>query len=251
MALSFAIEDKGILPDRMIAALAAAGGILPASRIRARPDPAGEPGSAAWRRRLPRARELPARLDHGGPAHRRIEAARVRARPTAPCWRPAASISCRCWKAWRCPRIFPPPPIRKARPAGSTCLPASSPTRRAASTASRAGYHGPLYAEISARARFRCWCAKARACRKSVSATATRCSMPRRCARCMRASGWSMRRADVSEGVAVGVDLSGLGPGGLVGYRAKRHTGLIDVERRGGYTVLDFWEPMQARPTRA
>ena len=57
--------------------------------------------------------------------------------------------------------------------------------------------------------------------------------------------------ADVSEGVAVGVDLSGLGPGGLVGYRAKRHTGLIDVERRGGYAVLDFWEPMQARPDKS
>ena len=57
--------------------------------------------------------------------------------------------------------------------------------------------------------------------------------------------------ADVGEGVAVGVDLSGLGPGGLVGYRAKRHTGLIDVERRAGYAVLDFWEPMQARPDKS
>src|SRR5262249_56923983 len=53
--------------------------------------------------------------------------------------------------------------------------------------------------------------------------------------------------ADVSEGIAVSVDLSGLGPDGLVGYRAKRHTGLIDVERRAGYDVGDFWEPMQSR----
>jgi len=29
VALSFAVEDKGILPDRMIAALAASGAILP------------------------------------------------------------------------------------------------------------------------------------------------------------------------------------------------------------------------------
>src|SRR5690242_20280186 len=43
--------------------------------------------------------------------------------------------------------------------------------------------------------------------------------------------------ADVSEGVLFSVDLSGLGPGGLVGYRAKRHTGLIDVERRAAYSV--------------
>ena len=53
--------------------------------------------------------------------------------------------------------------------------------------------------------------------------------------------------ADVGEGIAVGVDLSGLGPGGLVGYRAKRHTGVIDVERRAGYDLGDFWEPMVAR----
>ena len=31
-----------------------------------------------------------------------------------------------------------------------------------------------------------------------------------------------------------------MGPGGLVGYRAKRHTGLIDVESRGGYAVARF-----------
>ena len=50
------------------------------------------------------------------------------------------------------------------------------------------------------------------------------------------------------------VDLSGkLAPAhagcadGIVGYRAKRHTGLIDVERRAGYAVLDFWEPIAAR----
>jgi dCTP deaminase len=54
-------------------------------------------------------------------------------------------------------------------------------------------------------------------------------------------------QADVGEGIAVGVDLGGLGPEGLVGYRAKRHTGLIDVERRGGYEVGEFWEPMRAR----
>jgi dCTP deaminase len=56
--------------------------------------------------------------------------------------------------------------------------------------------------------------------------------------------------ADVGEGIAVGVDLSGF-DNGLVGYRAKRHTGLIDVERRGGYDLADFWEPMHARKDRS
>jgi dCTP deaminase len=53
--------------------------------------------------------------------------------------------------------------------------------------------------------------------------------------------------ADVTDGIAVGVDLAGLGPDNLVGYRAKRHTGLIDVEKREGHAVADFWEPIEAR----
>jgi dCTP deaminase len=53
--------------------------------------------------------------------------------------------------------------------------------------------------------------------------------------------------ADLADGIAVGVDLSGEFAGGLIGYRAKRHTGLIDVDLRGGYEVADFWEPMTAR----
>jgi len=53
--------------------------------------------------------------------------------------------------------------------------------------------------------------------------------------------------ADLAGGaVAVSVDLSG-SYGGLAGFRAKRHTGLIDVDRRGGYDVADFWEPLEAR----
>src|SRR5262249_62071986 len=43
---------------------------------------------------------------------------------------------------------------------------------------------------------------------------------------------------------------TGPGPPGRVGYRANRHTGLIDVERRAGYEVDDFWEPMRARKER-
>jgi dCTP deaminase len=52
--------------------------------------------------------------------------------------------------------------------------------------------------------------------------------------------------ADLGGGaVAVSVDLSGR-YAGLAGFRAKRHTGLIDVDKRGGYDVLDFWEPLAA-----
>jgi len=53
--------------------------------------------------------------------------------------------------------------------------------------------------------------------------------------------------ADLSNGVALSVDLSGKSANGFVGYRAKRHTGVVDVDRRAGYLVDDFWEPMRAR----
>jgi dCTP deaminase len=36
------------------------------------------------------------------------------------------------------------------------------------------------------------------------------------------------------------------GPGGLVGYRAKPHTGVIDLTRIGAHEVADFWEEVRA-----
>lgn len=45
-------------------------------------------------------------------------------------------------------------------------------------------------------------------------------------------------------GVAVSVDLAGFD--GLIGYRAKRHTGLIDVDRPRAHPARDFWEPLEA-----
>jgi dCTP deaminase len=60
--------------------------------------------------------------------------------------------------------------------------------------------------------------------------------------------------AVMGEGVAVSVDLSGSGTqngAGIVGYRAKRHTAVIEVERRAAYEVADFWEPIAARADRS
>jgi dCTP deaminase len=50
-------------------------------------------------------------------------------------------------------------------------------------------------------------------------------------------------------GVAVSVDLSDFGKG-YAGFRAKRHTGLIDVDKRAGYDVMDFWEPIAAHSSK-
>jgi dCTP deaminase len=44
-------------------------------------------------------------------------------------------------------------------------------------------------------------------------------------------------------GIALSIDLSG-GPDRLIGYRAKHHTGLVDVDRKAAYDVPEFWEPL-------
>jgi dCTP deaminase len=46
------------------------------------------------------------------------------------------------------------------------------------------------------------------------------------------------------------VDLAGDPETGLVGYRAKRHAGLIDVDRTGAYELSDYWEPVYANKAR-
>jgi dCTP deaminase len=51
--------------------------------------------------------------------------------------------------------------------------------------------------------------------------------------------------ADIREGIALSVDLAG-DPSGLVGYRAKRHTGVVDVDVPGACAVSEYWEPIRA-----
>jgi dCTP deaminase len=122
------------------------------------------------------------------------------------------------------------------------------------------GYHGPLYAEISPRTfpilvrmgsrlsqlRFRHGNAL-------LDAGALRVLHARE--RLVDDAA-----ADVSEGIAVSVDLSAslscsLKPAGaeagVVGFRAKHHTGLIDIERRAGYEIADFWEAIHSRKDRS
>ncbi|MCB1515195.1 MAG: 2'-deoxycytidine 5'-triphosphate deaminase, partial [Hyphomicrobiaceae bacterium] len=49
--------------------------------------------------------------------------------------------------------------------------------------------------------------------------------------------------ADIQGGIALSVDLVGDSTG-LVGYRAKRHTGLVDVDAPGSCALSDYWEPI-------
>ncbi|MCC6473239.1 MAG: 2'-deoxycytidine 5'-triphosphate deaminase [Burkholderiales bacterium] len=47
-------------------------------------------------------------------------------------------------------------------------------------------------------------------------------------------------------GLPVTVDVRGEKTDGLIGFRAKNHTGLIDIDKVGAYEVTDFWDPVYA-----
>jgi len=108
------------------------------------------------------------------------------------------------------------------------------------------GYQGPLYAEISpktfpvlVREGSRLSQLRLRRGDATLDAEALRA---------LHARERLVDRAEavMGEAVAVSVDLSGTA-GGIVGYRAKRHTAVIEVERRAAYDIADFWEPIAAR----
>jgi dCTP deaminase len=52
--------------------------------------------------------------------------------------------------------------------------------------------------------------------------------------------------AVISSGLAFSVDLRPAS-GDLLGYRAKPHSGVIDLDRIGHYAPADFWEPLAAQ----
>jgi dCTP deaminase len=53
--------------------------------------------------------------------------------------------------------------------------------------------------------------------------------------------------ANIDNGLALTIDLSGGSSAQPVGFRAKRHAGLVDVDKKAALEVLDFWEPIWQR----
>lgn len=54
------------------------------------------------------------------------------------------------------------------------------------------------------------------------------------------------REAVIDDGLVLTVDTQG--QGGVIAWKARAHTGLVDVERIGHYEPEDYWEPVAARP---
>jgi dCTP deaminase len=47
-------------------------------------------------------------------------------------------------------------------------------------------------------------------------------------------------------GIALSIDLAG-DKDGLIGYRGKHHTAVVDVDKKAEHDLFDFWEPLHSR----
>ncbi|MBI3701703.1 MAG: 2'-deoxycytidine 5'-triphosphate deaminase [Afipia sp.] len=251
MTFTLPSDANGILPDRMIAAMADAGLIVPAYPfVESQIQPASldlRLGETAFR---VRASFLP------GPdstVAERIDELKLHEIDLSD----GAVLETNC--VYIVPLLeslaLPPSVLAAANPKSSTgrldvfTRVIADGTRRFDMIA--AGYHGPLYAEISPktfpvllREGSRLSQIRFRTGHPLLDNDALEDLHARE--RLVDADD-----ADLKGGLALSVDLSGEGSDGFVGYRAKRHTGVIDVDRRSGYTVGEFWEPIRARPDRS
>ena len=60
--------------------------------------------------------------------------------------------------------------------------------------------------------------------------------------------GGATIRDDATGAIGVSLDVDGAGEGDLVGWRARKFAGLIDVDLKNHYDPLEFWEPIHANP---
>jgi dCTP deaminase len=250
MPLTFAPADSGILPDRMIAELAADGGIrahYPFAPGQIQPASLDlRLGAIAYR---VRASFLPG---PGTTVAQRINELKLHEFPLSS----GAVLETGC--------VYIVPLIERLNlPSGIAAAtnPKSSTGRldvftRVIADETRGfdrvapGYSGPLYAEISpktfpilVREGTRLSQLRLRRGDAALSAEALRA---------LHASERLVDRTEavMGDGISVSIDLAGFaanGHGAIVGYRAKRHTAVIEVDQRDAYEVADFWEPIPVR----
>jgi len=109
-----------------------------------------------------------------------------------------------------------------------------------------AGYAGPLYAEISPRTFPVLVRPGSRLSQLRLRSGSVRLDDTELAALHAEQKLTSRPEASIAGGIGVSVDLRPQDASGLIGYRGKRHTGLVDVDRVGQYPVKSFWEPLYA-----
>ena len=101
-----------------------------------------------------------------------------------------------------------------------------------------AGYHGPLYARDQPKTLPACCCARAHGSHKCASALVMPSSTPTNSMRCATSGSVDIDDAGASRRWRGAVRRSlQQEANGFVGYRAERHTGVVDIDRRSGYAV--------------
>lgn len=116
----------------------------------------------------------------------------------------------------------------------------------------REAYKGPLYAEISPRT-FSILVRKG----SKLSQLRIRRGTPlnsderlRELQQKFQLVGRQLSDDQIKNGVPITVDVHGDATGGIIGYKAKNHAGLIDVDKVGHYNPRDFWDPVAAPGSR-
>lgn len=111
-----------------------------------------------------------------------------------------------------------------------------------------AGYHGPLYAEIapltfsvlvrkgSRLSQLRLRSGKSTIDDANHAALQANVSLVDR----------ELEQHEIKNGVPISVDLNGDKKSGLIGYRAKRHSGVVDVDKPAAHAMGNYWEPLYA-----
>lgn len=115
------------------------------------------------------------------------------------------------------------------------------------------GYHGPLYAEIApltfsvlVRTGSRLSQLRVRAGRARIDDQSHSLLQAEK-----RLVDTTLGDDQIKNGVPVSVDLQGNNDTGLIGFRAKRHSGVVDVDVSGAHPAARFWEPLYRDTSRS
>lgn len=109
------------------------------------------------------------------------------------------------------------------------------------------GYDGPLYVEVAPRT----FGVRVRTGSKLVQIRLRRRDPAeqddRRLQDELRLAGLRVPSGARRPELAFSVDVTGPRPGSIIGYRARKNAGIIDVDKVGAYDPRDYWEPLYGR----